>query len=123
VAIAFLTGDPRFDAYGSISVGALLVVIAIFVAIRVKGRLIGRSADPEIRAAITDAIADEPSVTEVFNVITVQVGPQVMLAAKLRIAEGTALRGAIDTVNRLEMRLEQEIPEIGWCFMETDIRD
>ena len=123
VGIASTTGDPRYDAYGSIAVGSLLVVIAIFVAIRVKSLLIGRSADPDIQAAISSAIAYEPNVAEVFNVITVQVGPQVMLAAKLRIADGVSLRDAIDTVNRLEVRLKREIPEIGWCFVETDVAD
>jgi divalent metal cation (Fe/Co/Zn/Cd) transporter len=99
------------------------VVIAVFVAVRVKSLLTGRSADPEIRTAIETAIREEPDVERVFNVITVQVGPQIMLAAKLRIVDGVALREAIEAVNRLEVRLEREIPEIGWCFVETDLHD
>jgi divalent metal cation (Fe/Co/Zn/Cd) transporter len=123
VTIAALAGDPRFDAYGSIAVGSLLIVIAVFIAVRIKALLIGRSADPDIRAAFEEAIREEPHVVRVFNVITVQVGPQVMLAAKLRLADGISLAEGVDVINRLEVRLKREIPEVGWCFIEPDVRD
>lgn len=123
VLLAHVTGDHRFDAIGSMAIGALLVVIAVFLAARIKALLIGRSADPDVVAAIERAIADDPAIEEVFNVITLQVGSRLMVAAKVRLPGELALEVACEHLNRLEVRLKQEIPEIGWSFMEPDIDD
>gem|GEM_PF-5727334 len=40
-----------------------------------------------------------------FHVITVQVGPQIMLAAKLRVVPGLGLEEAIGHIHELERRL------------------
>ena len=46
VTLAHVTGEPRWDALGSIAIGLLLVVIAILLAVEMKGLLIGESASP-----------------------------------------------------------------------------
>lgn len=123
VLVAMITGDARYDAYGSMAIGMLLMVVALFVAFRVAKLLIGRSADPEVVAAITLALESEPAITEVFNVITLQVGPQIMLAAKLRMTPGLSLEEAIGRINELERKLREQVPDLGWLFMEPDVRD
>ena len=123
VTIAGTTGDGRFDAYGSICIGVLLIIVAVFVSIRVKALLLGRSADPELVAAIEDAIADDSDIREVYNVITLQMGPQVMLAAKIRMRDGLTINSACEKINRLEVQLKERFPEIGWCFVEPDVTD
>ena len=45
-----LTGDPLYDALGSICIGLVLIVVSIFVAIRIKSLIVGKSAEPELRA-------------------------------------------------------------------------
>jgi cation diffusion facilitator family transporter len=121
--IAGVTGNARFDAAGSICIGVLLIVVAVFVSIRVKSLLIGRSADPELVAAIEEAISGDGDILEVFHVITLQMGPKVMLAAKLRLRAGISSDQACERINALEARIRQRFPEIGWCFMEPDLRD
>lgn len=121
--IAGVTGNARFDAAGSICIGVLLIVVAVFVSIRVKSLLIGRSADPELVAAIEEAISGDGDILEVFHVITLQMGPKVMLAAKLRLREGISSDQACERINALEARIRERFPEIGWCFMEPDLRD
>jgi len=103
-------------------IGALLVVVALFVAVRIKSLLIGRSADPGIVAAIEREIEADPAIDELLNALTVQVGPQLMLAAKLRMRPGLSIDEACAAINALEVRLKQAIPEVGWCFMEPDVR-
>jgi cation diffusion facilitator family transporter len=46
VTATFLTGNPLWDALGTIMIGVLLIVIAFFIAIEVKDLLIGQSVDP-----------------------------------------------------------------------------
>ncbi len=123
VLIATVTGDGIWDAYGSMAIGGLLVIVALFVAFRIAKLLIGRSADPEIAAVIAREIERDPDIIEIFNVITLQVGPQIMLAAKLRMTPGLPLNEAIAHINALERRLREEVPDLGWLFMEPDLHD
>jgi len=122
LVLASLTGDHRFDAYGSICIGSLLIVVAVFLFVRVKSLLIGRSAEPDLVAAIEDSISDDPDIEEVFNIITMQIGPQVMLAAKIRMRGDLELAVACQKINRLEERLQEQFPELAWSFVEPDLR-
>jgi divalent metal cation (Fe/Co/Zn/Cd) transporter len=47
VLAAHFTHEPRFDAAGSITIGVLLIVIAIFLAVEMKGLLMGEAALPD----------------------------------------------------------------------------
>ena len=123
VLLTWATGNQAFDALGSMAIGILLVVVAIFLAVRVKALLIGRSADPDVVEAIERIIQSDSSIDRVFNVLTIQVGSQVMLAAKIRLQDGLSLDDAVGHINRLEVRLREEVPEIGWIFMEPDVED
>lgn len=121
--IAGITGNPRFDAVGSICIGVLLIVVAVFISVRVKSLLIGRSADPDLVAALEEAISGDDDIREVFNVITLQMGGKVMLAAKIRLRPSLPVEAACEKINVLEVRIKERFPEIGWCFMELDVRD
>lgn len=114
--------DPRFDALGSICIGIVLLVISIFVALRIKSLLVGRSAEPRIRAQIDGIISADPDIEELLNTITFQVGPKVMLAAKIRMRPGLSIGEAVARINELERTLRRAVPEIGWCFVEPDSR-
>ena len=52
VVLSVVTGNPRFDAVGSVAIGLLLVAIAIVLAWEMKGLLIGESATPEMEQQI-----------------------------------------------------------------------
>jgi cation diffusion facilitator family transporter len=123
VVLASVTGDLRFDAYGSLAIGVLLVIVAIFVATRVKQLLIGRSADPAVVARIEAEIGADPAVLRVYRVITMQIGSEIMLAAKLRMREGLSIDAACAEINRLERRLKERVPELRWSFIEPDVED
>jgi cation diffusion facilitator family transporter len=123
VSAASVTGDTMFDALGSICIGVVLLVVSVFVAIRVRSLLVGRSADPEIQATIDRIIGQEQDIEKVFNTITMQFGPDTMLAAKIRMRSGLSIDEAVHSINALEKRLTTEIPNLEWCFIEPDISD
>ena len=65
VVVAIITGNPVYDAIGSIGIGALLIVISIFLAIKVKSLLIGQSSDDENRAAIRSNLETRPEIDRI----------------------------------------------------------
>ncbi|GMR17139.1 MAG: cation diffusion facilitator family transporter [Gammaproteobacteria bacterium] len=123
VLLADLTGNTVFDALGSICIGIVLVVISIVLAGRVQSLLVGRSADPLIQAAIEELIAGQEDIERVFNTITLQLGPDTMLAAKIKFVPGIDLDAAVRSINQLERRLKRQVPELKWSFIEPDVTD
>ena len=123
VSVASLTGNTTYDALGSISIGIVLLVVSVFVALRVRSLLVGRSADPLIQEAINRVIGQEPDIEKVFNTITMQFGPHTMLAAKIKLRSGMDIDEAVRSINALERRLKEEVPNLEWCFIEPDITD
>jgi len=123
VWIASATGDTRYDAMGSITIGVVLILVAIFMAVRIASLLLGKSAEPELRRAIDELIAQDPALEQLFNTITMQFGPKVLLAAKIRMRSGLTIDEAAHCINELERKLKNRYPEIGWCFVEPDVTD
>ncbi len=121
--IAAKTGNPMYDALGSICIGVVLLVISVFVAWRVKSLLVGRSADPEIQEAIDAIISDQKGIEHVFNTITIQFGPDTMLAVKVKMNPDLNINEAVAHINALERKLKERIPKLKWCFVEPDVAD
>lgn len=120
---AKVTGNPVYDALGSIGIGVILIVISAFVAWRIQSLLVGRSADPDIQVAIDAIINEQESIEFCFKTITMQFGPDTMLAAKIRIQSGRSIDEAVASINALERELKARIPKLKWCFIEPDVED
>ncbi len=84
---------------------------------------VGRSAEREGEDAIREEIKDTPGIEKLFRAITMQFGPQVMLAAKVQMRPGLSIEEAVARINDLETRIHQRFPEIAWCFIEPDDKD
>jgi cation diffusion facilitator family transporter len=120
---AWITGNPVYDAMGSITIGVILLVISAFIGWRIRALLVGRSADPEIQNAIDEIIAEQEGIEGVFNTITVQFGPDTMLAAKIKLNENISVNAAVADINALERTLKERIPNLKWLFIEPDVTD
>jgi cation diffusion facilitator family transporter len=123
VVLAIVTGNPVFDAYGSIGIGVLLIIISFFLAIKVKSLLIGQSSDDETRTSIKLALEARPEIDEILNLITLQLGAQIMVAVKARMAKVESVGELIDNINICEAELKKQNPAIQWVFFEPDIRN
>ena len=123
VLLTVLTGNPIFDAIGTLAIGVLLVVIAIFVAIEVKALLIGQSVDAELKAAMLDFLAGRAEVARVFNLITLQLGSEIMVAVKAEMKGPLSGRELIEAINVVEKDMRTRFPEIRWSFFEPDVAD
>ncbi|HKJ21306.1 MAG TPA: cation diffusion facilitator family transporter [Woeseiaceae bacterium] len=121
--MAWLTGNPVYDAMGSMCIGVVLLVISAFIAWRIRSLLVGRSADPEVQEAIDAIIAEDPDILGIFNTITIQFGPDTMLAVKVQMDPNLTINQAIVHINDLERNLKARIPKLKWCFVEPDISD
>jgi cation diffusion facilitator family transporter len=123
VILSMITGNPVFDAVGSIGIGVLLVVISIFLAIKIEGLLIGQSVDPGVRNDIIRVLEAQPEIDSVLNLITIQLGEKIMVAVKVKMKNTSLSEQMVVNINRCEAALKQHNPSIQWSFFEPDIAD
>lgn len=124
VGIAMVTGNPVWDAAGTLVIGIVLVGVAIFLAVEVKSLLVGEAADPALIAKINEVASADANVSKVLRTLAVQQGPgEIMLAMKLSFKSGLTGDQLVDAINHFEVTLQQRVPEVKWCFVEPDRAD
>ena len=120
VGVAMLTGNPLYDALGSLAIGVLLLTVAVLVGIEVKALLVGQSADPALQEDIHRFLTTREEVAEVLNLITLQNGADVVVAVKARMTERVSAPALVAAINRCERALRAAFPQVRWLFFEPD---
>jgi cation diffusion facilitator family transporter len=122
VTLARMTGEPRWDAVGSIAIGLLLVAIAIVLAIEMKGLLIGESASHEDIAAIAKALEGAPAVRRIIHLRTEHLGPDdLLVAAKLEFEPTLSVDELSTAIDGAERELRAVVPTARFVFIEPDV--
>ena len=121
--VSYYTGDGRYDAFGSVAIGVVLIGVAVFLAKEVKSLLIGESADPTISIKAAEIATKHPLIKEMLNCITIQQGPGEVLACIKIVCEPNLNSIQVSSlINEFEARLRTECPEVRWLFVEPDLR-
>ena len=123
IGLAMLTGNPMWDAIGSICIGVLLILVAILVGIEVKALLVGQSAEPQVLAAMHAHLKAQPQVAQVYSLITQQLGSDIMVAVKARMQPAGSEVALIEAINTVERSLRAAFPRARWVFFEPDLHD
>ena len=120
IALAWATGDSRYDAAGGIAIGIVLIGVAIFLGKEVKSLLVGEAADPHITAAAQKIAFDHPRIRRLVKVMTMQQGPgEVIVACKIELEPTMDVPAVYSAVAEFERALRGTCPEVRWCFTEA----
>ena len=104
-----LTGDPMWDAIGSILVGVLLGVVAVVLIDRNRRFLTGEPGSEELNEAVVARISELPDVAAVRFVRLIYVGPKrLFLVASVDLVGDQVESRVARTLRRLERDLERE---------------
>ena len=121
VSLTALTGNPLYDALGSLAIGCLLVVIAVVVGREVKSLLIGEAALPETRETIRRVVESTPGVGRLLNLLTMQMGEsEVLVAMKVEWTEKMSSDELVERINAMEKAIHEASPRVRWLFVEPD---
>jgi len=118
VLLTVWTGDPLYDAAGSIIIGVLLVVVAVAIGAQTKSLLIGESASPRVRRDIKAFLGAWPGIAAMREFITLQHGEDVFVAAKAEIQGTPSIRELEAAIAACEAGLKAAFPEVRWVFLE-----
>jgi cation diffusion facilitator family transporter len=119
VVLAEATGDPRWDALGSIAIGVLLVVIAGVLAVEMKGLLIGESASRTDVDSIAAAIGDAPSVDRLIHMRTEHIGPdELLVGAKIAFDSSLSFDELSAAIDEVERRMREAVRMTQVIYIE-----
>ena len=122
VGLTALTGNPVFDALGTICIGILLGVIAIVLIVEMKSLLIGEGARPPVVAAIVDGITGG-EVQSVIHLRTQYLGPEELLvAAKIALTPGLPMEDVARAIDEAEARIRAAVPAARMIYLEPDLK-
>jgi divalent metal cation (Fe/Co/Zn/Cd) transporter len=102
----------------------VLIGVAVFLAVEVKSLLLGEAADPALLEQVDQVAAADARIEKVLRAIAVQQGPsEIMLALKLKYRDDLTGPELVNAINEFEVRLQAQVPEVKWSFVEPDTTD
>ena len=123
VGLTIVTDNGMWDALGTLSIGALLGVIAFVLAQEMKSLLIGESATAYVRQKIEGAINASDHTVALIHIRTQHLGPdELLVGAKIDFGAtptGAELAEAIDAV---EADIRAAVPAAKVIYLEPDIQ-
>ena len=122
VGLTVLTGNEAFDAYGTLGIGALLVVVAVILGIEMSSLLIGEGAGPQDVQKIRKALSETEGVESVIHLKTLYIGPEeLMLGAKIAVNENSSGQDIARIIDLAEAAVRAVMPVAKTIYLEPDI--
>jgi len=109
IGLQAITGVEFWDPLASVAIGAMLIVVAFWMARDARYMLVGASARPDERARLEAALNDFPEIDEVRELLTLTLGPNALLVA-VRIDLGYGLDA--DRVECLSDEIDAKLHEV-----------
>lgn len=110
---------PALDGIGSLGIGCILTVSAMLLARETKGLLIGETAHPIVSDSILAVAAGDEGVRSANGVLTVQMGPNQVVAALSAEFEDRLTTPEIEAcISRIEKQAKAAHPEIISLFIK-----
>ena len=119
VALAVVTGNGMWDGVGTVSIGVLLAVIAVILAVETKSLLIGESAAPEAQRKIIEALESVDQVDHVMHLRTLHIGPEELLvAAKIAVNHADTAAEVARGIDAAEAKVREAVPIARMIYLE-----
>ena len=123
VLATWITGNPLYDAIGTVAIGALLIVVAVLLGAQVKSLLVGQGVEPELHDDMVRFVEAAPGVKKVLKLVTLHLGTDVMVAIKAQIHPQGGEDKLVAAINRAEAAFKQKYPQVAFLFFEPDFRE
>ena len=111
---------PVFDGVASIGIGFVLAATAIFLARESKGLLIGEPAREGVQRSLLQIAEQQPGVEKAFNLFTVHLGPDQIVAA-IDLEFSDELFSGANRANcscALEQSIKERHPQVSGRFFK-----
>jgi cation diffusion facilitator family transporter len=122
VGLTVLTGDPIWDAIGTLAIGLLLVLVAVILGAETSSLLVGEGATASDTEKIETALNTTRGVNSIIHMKTLYLGPEeLMVAAKIAVDVDITGKDIAAIIDDAEARIRAEVPTARVIYLEPDI--
>ena len=122
VGLTIITGEPIWDAIGTLFIGVLLVLVAIVLGVETKSLLVGEGAGRTDAAKIEHAILSGPETRRIIHLKTLYLGPdELLVAAKVAFDAETRFSDVAAAIDAVEARIREAVPIARTIYLEPDV--
>jgi len=120
VALGQATGAPVWDGAASLCIGAILAGTAFWLARETKSLLIGESANLEVVAGIRALLEAQREIDEVNEILTMHMGPDVILVnLSVHVAEAAGRGQVHELFSAIDAGIKARFPKVRRVFIES----
>ena len=122
VATAGITGNALWDGIGTITIGVLLVVIALILGVETKSLLLGEGANPVDVRSISAAIEAGEDIERIIHMKTLYLGPdELLVAAKVATSPGATGAAISESIDAAEARIRSAVSVDCVIYLEPAV--
>jgi cation diffusion facilitator family transporter len=122
VGMAAVTGDPVWDALGTLAIGVLLAVVAAVLGFEMYSLLVGEAASPAEQAAIREAILSTDGVAKLVALRTMHLGPDdLLVVGGLEIERAQTAADTAAVIDAAQARVREALPSARVIYLEPDL--
>ena len=123
ISLASITGEPAFDAVGSILIGLILLAVAFLLGRENAALLLGEAVDPQVRERIEDATRSVDAVEDLIELLTMHLGPdEFLVVADVRFSDDLDTEEIARAIDRVEAAIREAEPGAARIYVEPEIR-
>lgn len=124
VSLAAATGNVVWDGIGTLSIGILLVLIAVTLTIEMQSLLIGEAANKKNVDAIESAVRSNRHVKRIIDLKTQHIGPdELLVAGKVEFDHSLGNPQLSDAIDDVESSLRSAVDLDMVIYIEPDLYD
>lgn len=123
VSLTVVTGNPVFDALGTLAIGALLIAVAFVLGAETSSLLVGEGATADDTRLIREALEAVVGKGGVIHMKTLYLGPEeLMLGAKISVAKNASGEDIANTINAAEESVRNAVAATRVIYLEPDLK-
>lgn len=120
ISLAYVTGHGYWDAMASITIGALLILVAFIIARETRSLLLGEGLSPIQTEEVRRQVLTIPRIHSVNELRTLYIGPTTLVVGLTLHVEGETTAEQVGTiVNEVENRIRAILPDAKYIYVET----
>ena len=123
LTVAEIFDMPVWDGIGTLSIGVLLGLIAVVLAVEMRSLLLGESAKTTVVKKIREAIESTDGVQHLIHLRTQHIGPdELLVAAKVHFDPNYTMTETAEAIDRIEANTRAVVPIARPMYIEPGIR-
>jgi len=116
-----LLNNPYLDGAASVAIGILLMSVAMILASRTMGLLLGEGVSPEELLDIRRRVESDPAVERAGDILTMYMGPHDLLVNMgVCFVKGTTAEQMHEAIHRIETGLRSAYPQTNRVYIEVE---